>query len=117
MLKYYEHLLKIKNFLKNSYEMDVLCNMDDFPLNLDTNLTEYYAKICDRIQHPSPYATNDPYNDRAYIQKIKPFFVDHKIYYEVTFTIANDKASKFDRVIAFTSLDISDNYAVNLEPQ
>lgn len=30
----------------------------------------------------------------------------------VTFTPANDYASKFNRVIAFTSLEITDNYAV-----
>lgn len=35
-----------------------------------------------------------------------------RIYYEVTFTIANDKVSKFDRIIAFTAQEISDYYAV-----
>lgn len=114
MLKYYEHLLKIKVFLKDKYNMDVLENIDDFPLNLDTNLMEYYEKIADRILKPSKSAHRNPYNDRSYIQKVKPFFVNHKIYYEVTFTVANDKSSKFDRVIAFTDLDISDNYAVRL---
>ena len=114
MLKYYEYLLKIKVFLKEKYNMDVLENIDDFPLNLDDNLMEYYKQIAVRIVKPSRYATRNPYNDRAYIQKIKPFFVKHHIFYEVTFTVANDKASKFDRVIAFTSLDLSDNYAVKL---
>ena len=114
MLKYYEYLLKIKVFLKEKYNMDVLENIDDFPLNLDDNLMEYYKQIAVRIVKPSRYATRNPYNDRAYIQKIKPFFVKHHIFYEVTFTVANDKASKFDRVIAFTSLDLSDNYAVRL---
>lgn len=114
MLKYYEHLLKIKVFLKTTYNMDVLENIDDFPLDLDTTLMEYYQKIAARINAPSQRATRNPYNDRAYIQKIKPFFVDHRIYYEVTFTIANDKANKFDRVIAFTRVELSDNYAVKL---
>ena len=114
MLKYYEYLLKIKVFLEEKYNMDVLENIDDFPLNLDDNLMEYYKQIAVRIVKPSRYATRNPYNDRAYIQKIKPFFVKHHIFYEVTFTVANDKASKFDRVIAFTSLDLSDNYAIKL---
>lgn len=114
MLKYYEYLLKIKVFLKDTYNMEVLENIDDFPLNLDTNLTEYYQKIASCIITPSQYATKNPYNDRAYIQKIKPFFINHKIYYEVTFTVANDNASKFDRVIAFTDIELSDNYAVKL---
>lgn len=114
MLKYYEHLLKIKVFLKSAYNLEVLENIDQFPLNLDTNLAEYYQKIAARIAFPSQYATKNPYNDRAYIQKIKPFFINHHIYYEVTFTVANDKASKFDRVIAFTNIELSDNYAVKL---
>lgn len=114
MLKYYEHLIKIKIFLHDTYALEVLENIDDFPLNLDTNLMEYYEKIADRIKVPSRYAKRNSYNDRSYIQKIKPFFVDHRVYYEVTYTIANDKASKFDRVIAFTSIELSDNYAVKL---
>ena len=32
----------------------------------------------------------------------------------MTFTIADDNVSKFDRVICFTNLDIFDNYAVKL---
>lgn len=114
MLKYYEYLLRIKAFLKTTYNMDVLENIDDFPLELDTNLIEYYHKIADRINMPSESATPTIFNDRAYIKKIKPFFVDQHIYYEVTFSIANDKASKFDRVIAFSNKEILDNYAVKL---
>lgn len=111
MLKYYEYLLKVKTFLKDTYDLDVLNNIDDFPLNLDDRLMEYYEKIAERISTPSSYATSNSYNDRSYIRKIKPFFVNHRIFYEVTFTVANDNASKFDRVIAFTSIDITDNYA------
>ncbi|MDD5464019.1 MAG: ATP-dependent RecD-like DNA helicase [Candidatus Moranbacteria bacterium] len=114
MLKYYEYLLKIKLFLKNSYQLDVLNNIDDFPINTDSNLKEYYEKIVERINQPRTPEAKSTYNDRYYIQKVKPFFVEHEVYYEVTFTTANDKASKFDRIIAFTKLDISHNYAVKL---
>lgn len=37
-----------------------------------------------------------------------------RIYYEVTFTAANGKMSKFDRVIAFTCHEVLSNYAVKL---
>lgn len=114
MLKYYEYLLKIKVFLKRKYNLDVLENIDEFPLNTNSGLIEYYEKIAAKIDAIRPNAPRSTYNDRYYIQKAKPFFVNHKIYYEITFTVANDKASKFDRVIAFTNLDISDNYAVRL---
>ncbi|MCU0080336.1 ATP-dependent DNA helicase [Extibacter muris] len=112
MLKYYEHLLKIKLYLKRTFNLDVLENISDFPLNTDTELSDYYEKIAERIEFPSAFSYPVTYNDRYYVQKVKPFFVNQKIYYEVTFTAANANASKFDRVIAFTQHEIVDNYAV-----
>lgn len=111
ILKYYEYLLKIKSYLKKTYDLDILENIDKFPLHLDTATKEYYEKIAKKInQFRSPSSLND----RFYIQKIKPFFVDYQVYYEVTFTRANDFVSKHDRIIAFTKQDISDYYAVKL---
>lgn len=101
MLKYYEHLLRIKIYLKQTYNLTVLENIQDFPLNTDTELSDYYGKIAERIELPSPFSYPVLYNDRYYVQKVKPFFVALKIYYEVTFTAANANASKFDRMIAF----------------
>lgn len=113
MLKYYEYLLKIKHFLKREYELDVLENIGDFPLNTDTEQDEYYEKIAEKVNFPSAFV-EILNNDIYYIQKIKPFFVKQQIFYEVTFTIAKDNVSKFDRVIAFTHQDLSGNYAVSL---
>ncbi len=112
MLKYYEHLLKIKLYLKQAHNMEVLNNIEEFPLNTDTELFDYYKKIAERIETPSPYIQPVRYDDRYYIQKIKPFFVNQNIYYEVTFSAANTNNSKFDRVIAFTKQEICENYAV-----
>lgn len=112
MLKYYEHLLRIKTYLKDIYNLEVLGNIQDFPLNTDTELSDYYAKIAERIEIPSRLSSPVPYSDRYYVQKVKPFFVNQHIYYEITFTAANAKVSKFDRVIAFTKHEIIDNYAV-----
>lgn len=114
MLKYYEYLLKIKSYLKRNFNLDVLENINTFPINTDSVLKEYYEKIVEKINHPRPARIKNSYNDRYYIKKIKPFFVENEVYYEITFTMANDKASKFDRIIAFTKFDISPNYAVKL---
>lgn len=111
MLKYYEYLLKIKSYLKKTHNLDVLENIDQFPIDIDSTTKEYYEKIAQKINLPK---NTSSYNERYYIQKIKPFFVDFEVYYEVTFTRANDNVSKFDRIIAFTKLDISANYAVKL---
>lgn len=111
MLKYYEYLLKIKSYLKKTHNLDVLENIDQFPIDIDSTTKEYYEKIAQKINLPK---NTSSYNERYYIHKIKPFFVDFEVYYEVTFTRANDNVSKFDRIIAFTKLDISANYAVKL---
>ena len=112
MLKYYEHLLKIKLYLKQTYNLDVLGNIENFPLNTDTELSDYYTKIAERIESPSKFSYAVTYNDRYYVQKVKPFFINQKIYYEVTFTAATANTSKFDRVIAFTRHEIMDSYAI-----
>lgn len=114
MLKYYEYLIRIKYFLKTTYSLDVLENLESFPIQTDSNLKEYYEKIAETIKHPSAYMRRSTYNDRYYIQKVKPFFVGFEIYYEITFTPAYDYVSKFDRIIAFTRQDISPNYSVKL---
>ncbi|MEO8582106.1 MAG: AAA family ATPase, partial [Patescibacteria group bacterium] len=114
MLKYYEYLLKVKSFLKKAYGIDVLKNINEFPIRIDSALKEYYERITEKINEQKHSRVKSSYTDRYYIQKIKPFFVNYEVYYEVTFTTANDKASKFDRIIAFTKLDISPNYSVKL---
>lgn len=78
MLKYYEHLLKIKHFLYNNYSLEILENISDFPLNLDKNLMEYYEKISLKIHKNSNNFNYSPYNDRYYIHKIKPFLLINK---------------------------------------
>ena len=112
MLKYYEYLLKIKSFLKTVYNLEVLNNIDKFPLNTDRTLNEYYEQIAKKINEPESKRGNSEYNERFYVQKVKPFFVNQEVFYEVTFRIADDKIRKFDRLIAFTRLEVTENYAV-----
>lgn len=112
MLKYYEYLLRIKNFLHDSYSLDVLSNLEQFPLDTDESLTEYYEKIAEMVsKYNTPIHSEFDY-DRFYVQKIKPFFIDGKIFYEVAFVTANDNTSKTDRIIAFTDIEITSFYAV-----
>lgn len=114
MLKYYEYLLKIKSYLAKNYNLTVLQNIADFPVDTDKDMQEYHQKIAEKIDAYSLAAPETVSNERLYIKKIKPFFVNGQIYYEVTFTLATDNVSKFDRMIAFTKLDILENYAVKL---
>lgn len=112
MLKYYEYLLRIKNYLRDNYSMEVLHNLEQFPIEIDDSYKEYYEKIAEKIDiYHTPVREGFRF-DRFYIQSIKPFFVKSKVYYEVAFIPANDKASKTDRIIAFTDIELFDYYAV-----
>lgn len=113
MIKYYEYLLRIRNFLHDKYSLDVLANLEQFPLEIDNSLGEYYEKIAQKINDCKAISADKKLDyDRFYIQKIKPFFINNKIYYEISFVPANDSASKTDRIIAFSDIEISDFYAV-----
>lgn len=112
MLKYYEYLLRIKNYLFEQYSMVVLENLSNFPIEIDENYEEYYGKIAEKVD--CAYLVEKINMNRFYIQKIKPFFYNDNIYYEVAFVSANDNSSKTDCSIAFTNIDISSNYAVKL---
>jgi hypothetical protein len=115
MLKYFEHLLRLRTYLADEFGVQVLGNLESFPVDLDPSLREYHEKIAARIElaRARPGGDSDR-SSRYYVRKTRPFFVGGRIYYEVTFTNPVDKASKFDRVIAFTDQDISDRYAANL---
>lgn len=111
MLKYYEFLIRIKELLKGKIEFEILSNLNDFPIYQDTQLTKYYKAISDAINNPNLKFDRVAYRDRYYIHKVKPFFIDDKIYYEVTYFVANDHTSKNNRIIGFTDQPIISNYS------
>jgi len=117
VFKYYEYLLKIKKILKQEKNIDVLLDLQKLEdlINQRNDQLEYYKKVQKVIDNPTPGKKRiELKNDLFYIERIKPFFINENIYYEITFKIANDFASKFDRQIAFSKKEILPNYAVRL---
>ena len=114
MLKYYEYLHRIRSVLQGNCGVAVLANLETFPVDLDPSLREYHEKIAARIEAVRSSRPNSSARDRYYIHKTRPFFVGGRIYYEVTFYRAINKVSKFDRIIAFTDIDMTDKYAAML---
>lgn len=117
MLKYYEYLHRIRCLLQDNCGITVLANLDAFPIDLDPSLREYHEKIAARIEAVRLSRLDDIPRDRYYIRKTRPFFVGGCIYYEVTFCRAVNKVSKFDRIIAFTDIDMTEKYAAMLTLQ
>ena len=114
MLKYYEYLIKIKKFYKTNYCLDILNNIDKFPLNTDMTYYQYYGEIAQKIDSISIIRNEKFIDGRYYIQKIKPFFINDKIYYEVTLSPAKGVSNKLDRITMFTKCEINTNYAIKV---
>lgn len=117
MLKYYEYLLRIRTLLWDRCRIAVLANLESFPVDLDPSLREYHEKIAARIGALRSTGSGGGARDRYYIHKTRPFFVGGRVYYEVTFYRAVNKVSKFDRIIAFTDIDMTDKYSAMLTLQ
>lgn len=114
MLKYLEYLLMIRKRMKEDYNFELLRNLEKIPLNIDDDLKEYYNQIASKIDENQFLDEGSESSDRFYIHKIKPFFVNQNIYYEISFSPADDSNTKTDRSIAFTNIQIESNYACKM---
>ena len=112
MLKYYEVLIKIRDYLQVNYSIGILGSLDSFPLDIDSSQRQYYESIANVID-ALPEDTEGNKNN-YYIHRVRPFFVKGRVYYEIVFSPAIDKDNKFNRRIAFSGDRVFGNYATDL---
>lgn len=72
ILKYYKYLVELKNFVKDEYGLEILQNIDKFPVNTDKTIQEYYEKIADVLKQNRPLVQYNK-GERYYVKKIKSF--------------------------------------------
>ncbi len=113
MLKYYDFLWKIRKYLKEWHNMDVLGNLEKFPRAINEEDEEYNRLVAASIetvtsQHKQWRST------RYYIQKKTAFYVDAERYFEITLQLAGKYATKFNRLTVYSKADISSNYSIQL---
>lgn len=113
MLKYYNFLWQIRRSLHESYGIFVLHNLEKFPLHVDGLDRQYYKLVAGAIDsapaRPNPLGTS-----RFYVQKKIPFFIGTERYYEVTLQLAGVYATKYNRITAYTKMNISTNYSIQI---
>ena len=114
MLKYYDYLHRIRDLARTQLQLNLLPNLEDFPVDLDPSLREYHEKIAARVLAARSSPPSQAPKARYYIHAVRPFYTGTNIYYEVTFYNAVNRVNKFDRIIGFTDIDITDKYAANL---
>lgn len=100
-LKYYEYYMMLREFAKTEFGLDILHNIDKFPINMDKAVIGYYRAVIKSLS--KQYGIVDyGRNERLYVMRSKPVIIDGCIIYENTLIPANDVSSKFDRFIAFS---------------
>lgn len=115
MLKYYNFMWQIRKSLHESHGIAVLKNLEKFQAYTGTDELDqqYYALVAEAFhatKHEPPYKSGT----RFYVQKKTPFYIDTERYFEVTLQQAGMYASKYNRITAYTQLNISTNYSVKI---
>lgn len=114
MLKYYNFLWQIREYLMQNHNLKMLINLEKFPLNLNIEDKKYYTLIAATVDG---IKTKDKLKKggRYYIHKKKTFYVGTKRYFEITLQLANIYSTKFNRFVVYSNIDISTNYSIEIE--
>ncbi len=113
LIKYYKYLLQLKKLMFDDYGIVILKNIGCFVDDTDEQTKEYYSKVAAKILRVHSGVSRTDF-DNYYVDKIKPFYINNDIFYEVTLEPATNKSNKFQRITAFTHYDIFSNYSVAL---
>ena len=116
MLKYYSFMWQIRQSLYENYGITVLQNLEKFQeyTGTDEQDKQYYELVANAFSTPKTEQKHNS-NTRFYIQKRTPFYVGKERYFEVTLQQADIYASKYNRITAYTKLDISTGYSVQID--
>lgn len=115
MLKYYSFMWQIRKSLFESYSITVLRNLEKFQKYTESDELDkqYYELIANAF--PAKKSESKCSSTRFYVQKKTPFFVGTERYFEVTLQQAGMYASKYNRITAYTKLDMSTDYSVQVD--
>ena len=113
MLKYYDFLWQIRQFMKDNYQLSILHNLEKFPLHIDETDREYYELVANAVRDVNR-GLQEFTKTRFFVQKKTPFFIGKERFYEVTLQMAGAYATKYNRITAYTKQNISTNYSVQV---
>jgi len=112
MINYVGNLFFLKKLCYEKYQITILKNLRNYPVDLDPGLKKYYEEIFVKLSARQYKLKSD--SNTFYIEKVKPLILNGEIFYEVTFRKALNAFSKYDKVVAFTKKKITTNYALKL---
>lgn len=110
---YFKYICYTKKFLKDEYDIDIIRNIEKFPIYDDKSMKENYDIICSVVEKEQN--SNLRYiKGKFYVQKLNTIYSNGDIYYEITLSKATDYMNKFERLTFYSKKYIPDYYSVNL---
>lgn len=91
----------------------MLENLEAFPLEVNDEDQEYNQLIACAIEKVKDTRSRIGQN-RYYIQKKVPFYVESERYFEITLQLADKYATKYNRLTVYSKVDISSNYSIQV---
>lgn len=112
MINYVKNLFYLKKLCYETYQVKILKNLKNYPIDLDPGLRKFYEEIFIKLKERD-YKLK-PGKNAFYIEKVKTLILNGEIFYEVTFREARDNFSKYHKRVAFTKEKITTKYALKL---
>ncbi len=109
---YFRYICLIKNYLRDVYNIDIINNIEEFPIYDDKSMKENYDAICEVVKDVDKKPNF--IKGKFYVQEVNTIYSKGKIFYEITLTKATDYVNKFERITMYSSVYIPDNYSVNI---
>lgn len=110
---YFRYICLIKKLLHADYNIEIIKNIDKFPIYDDKSMKENYDLICKVVENekdsPSKFIKG-----KFYVQKVNTIYSNGDIYYEITLSKATDYQNKFEHITLYSKKYIPDNYSVNV---
>ena len=110
---YFRYICLIKKLLKEEFNLDIINNIDLFPMYDDKSMKENYDIICDKIEHVD-ITKGKALKGKFYVEKINTIYSRGNVYYEITLSKATDYNNKFERLTFYSKQYIPDNYSINI---
>lgn len=110
---YFRYICLIKKLLKDEFDIDIINNIDLFPIYDDKSMKENYDIICEKIENINR-EKKKLIKGKFYVEKCTTIYSKGDIYYELTLSKASDFNNKFERLTFYSKEYIPDNYSVNI---
>ncbi len=110
---YFRYICLIKKLLHDDYDIEIIKNMENFPIYDDKSMKDNYDLICQVVEAEKD-SQSKFVKGKFYVQKVNTIYSRGNIYYEIVLSKATDYKNKFEHITLYSKKYIPDNYSINI---